>query len=97
MTILTELKLNQKQKTLTLAFDNAATRTLSCQCLRESSPAADAKTTAITDDVTIIGIDPVGHYAVRLIFSDGYQNGLYTFDYLAELAEKKGTVAVADA
>ena len=37
------------------------------------------------EDVGITAIEPVGHYAVRLIFDDGHDSGLYTWEYLHEL------------
>ncbi|MEL7536785.1 MAG: DUF971 domain-containing protein [Pseudomonadota bacterium] len=41
------------------------------------------------DKVTIVRIEPVGHYAVRLIFDDGHDSGLYTWAYLDELGRNK--------
>ena len=39
-------------------------------------------------NVAIIGVEPVGNYAVRLSFDDGHTTGLYSWDYLAELGEQ---------
>ena len=38
------------------------------------------------ENVATVGAEPVGNYAVRLIFDDGHETGLYTWDYLAKLA-----------
>jgi DUF971 family protein len=38
------------------------------------------------ENVTIENIEPVGQYAIKLIFSDGHNTGIYTWDYLYELA-----------
>lgn len=40
-------------------------------------------------DVTIIGIDPVGHYALQLNFSDGHNTGIYSWDILHDLATRQ--------
>ena len=37
-------------------------------------------------DVDILGIEPVGNYAIRIIFDDGHDSGLFAWDYLRELA-----------
>ncbi|MFK7912843.1 MAG: gamma-butyrobetaine hydroxylase-like domain-containing protein [Pseudomonadales bacterium] len=39
--------------------------------------------------VQITGIDPVGNYAIRLVFDDGHDSGIYAFDYLAELGSQQ--------
>ncbi len=38
------------------------------------------------ESVAIIGIEPVGNYAIKIIFDDGHDTGLYTWDYLRKLA-----------
>lgn len=40
--------------------------------------------------VTVIGWEPIGHYALRFDFSDGHRTGLYAFDYLRALADAAG-------
>ena len=39
--------------------------------------------------VGIIGVEPVGHYAVRLVFDDLHDTGIYSWDYLAELGRER--------
>ena len=41
------------------------------------------------EDVNIVAVEPVGHYAVRLIFSDSHNSGLYSWDYLHELGSQR--------
>ncbi|MEM8981527.1 MAG: DUF971 domain-containing protein [Pseudomonadota bacterium] len=41
------------------------------------------------EEVTIVRVEPVGHYAVRLVFDDGHNSGLYTWAYLSELGATK--------
>ena len=68
--------------------------TLSCETLRIHSPSAEVQghggiggTLPLNKQmVNITAIEPVGQYAVKLIFDDGHQSGLYTWDYLYQLA-----------
>jgi DUF971 family protein len=39
------------------------------------------------ESVAIVNIEPVGHYAVRLVFDDGHDSGLYSWEYLYELGQ----------
>lgn len=42
-------------------------------------------------NVKLTGVEPVGRYALKLVYSDGHDSGLYTWDYLRELCETKET------
>ncbi len=67
---------------------------LSCEFLRVHSPSAEVKghgpgqeTLQVhKENVAIENIEAVGQYAIKLIFSDGHNTGIYTWDYLYELA-----------
>ena len=67
---------------------------LSCEFLRVHSPSAEVKghgpgqeTLQVNkENVAIENIEAVGQYAIKLIFSDGHNTGIYTWDYLYELA-----------
>ena len=92
----TELRLSQDKRTLTIAFDGGLRFALPAEYLRVESPSAEvqghspAEKIAVTgkQNVTITAIEPVGNYAVRLIFDDGHATGLYTWDYLHQLGEE---------
>ena len=66
---------------------------LSCEFLRVHSPSAEVRghgqgqdvLQVGKEDVNITAIEPVGNYAVRLVFSDGHNTGLYSWDYLYDL------------
>ena len=68
---------------------------LSCEFLRVYSPSAEVRGHGQGQevlqpgkkDVTITAVEPVGHYAVKLVFSDGHDTGLYSWDYLYSLGE----------
>jgi len=90
---LEEIKLLQKQKLLCLKFKEDQYFELPCEYLRVFSPSAEVrghggpmKIVTGKKDVNIIAIEPVGHYAVKLVFDDGHQTGIYSFDTLYELA-----------
>lgn len=90
-----EIKLRQRSRLLVVSFDDGRTFEYTHEYLRVHSPSAEVKghgpgqETLQTgkEDVEIREIEPVGHYAVRLVFSDGHNTGLYTWTYLRELGE----------
>ena len=89
-----DIRLHQKSKLLEITFDNNTTCKLSCEFLRVYSPSAEVRghgagqeTLQIDkEDVSIDSIEPVGNYAIRLVFSDGHNTGLYSWDYLYDIA-----------
>jgi DUF971 family protein len=94
-----ELRLSQDKRTLTVAFDDGERFALPAEYLRVESPSAEVQghspeqkiTVTGKQAVTITAIEPVGNYAVRLIFDDGHSTGLYTWDYLYELGRDAGS------
>src|SRR5690606_4318123 len=78
---------------LLVTFEDGRQFTLAAEYLRVSSPSAevrghgpgDRKTVAGKKNVEIIGVEPVGRYAVKLVFDDLHDTGIYTWDYLYEL------------
>ena len=86
----TEIKLHQKSRVLEIAFDDGKLFRLECELLRVYSPSAEVRghgpgqevLQAGKKDVDITAVEPVGNYAVRLVFSDGHDTGLYSWDYL---------------
>lgn len=89
-----DIKLLQKMKVVEIQFDNEEKFVLSCEYLRVFSPSADVKGHAQSERklvpgkkaINIVNIEPVGHYAVRLVFDDGHNTGLYTWETLYDLA-----------
>ncbi len=89
----TEIKLRQDKRSLLVTFDNGDISDLPAELLRVESPSAEVQghgpgqkiTVTGKQDVTITQVEPVGHYAVRLVFDDGHNTGLYTWDYLHKL------------
>jgi DUF971 family protein len=93
----TELRLHKDRKALTVAFDNGETFDLSAEYLRVRSPSAEVqghspaerKTVAGKKNVGIIKVEPVGNYAVKLIFDDMHSTGIYSWDYLLGLGRNR--------
>jgi DUF971 family protein len=89
----TEIRLKKDSKLLIVGFDDGSEFQYSCEYLRVHSPSAEVKghgpgqETLQTgkERVAITSIEPIGHYAVRLVFDDGHNTGLYTWQYLYEL------------
>ena len=94
----TELRLSKDKKTLTVAFEGGQSFALPAEYLRVKSPSAEVqghspderKTVPGKRNVTILEVQPVGNYAVRLVFDDTHSTGIYSWDYLAELGRKQG-------
>ena len=88
-----EIKLRRQSRLLELAFDDGRRFELPFEYLRVYSPSAEVKghgpgqeTLQLgKHDVQITRVDPVGNYAVRLVFNDGHDSGLYAWGYLYEL------------
>ena len=93
----TQLRLHKDRKTLTIAFDNGETFDLSAEYLRVKSPSAEVqghspderKTVAGKKDVAILEVNPIGNYAVRLVFDDMHSSGIYSGDYFLALGRNR--------
>ncbi|MGE4616684.1 MAG: DUF971 domain-containing protein [Gammaproteobacteria bacterium] len=89
----TDIKLHQTSRVLEIAFENGQVFELSCEYLRVYSPSAEVRghspEQAVLqidkEEVNILEIEPMGNYAIKLVFDDGHNTGLYTWDYLYEL------------
>lgn len=90
----TDIKLLQKTRVLEILFDNGEKFSLSCEYLRVFSPSAEVKghghgegkLVSGKKNVNIINVELVGHYAIRLIFDDHHQSGIYSWDTLYDLS-----------
>ena len=89
----TEIRLRKTSRLLVVSFNDGSEFSLPFEYLRVYSPSAEVKghgpgqETLQTgkENISIVSIDPVGHYAVRLVFDDGHDSGLYSWTYLHEL------------
>ena len=96
MATATELRLDRAARVLHVTFDDDVRFSLPAEYLRVESPSAEVQGHAPDQkicvggklNVAITAIEPVGHYAVRLVFDDGHDSGLFTWDYLRSLGEQ---------
>ena len=92
----TEINLHQVSRVLDVAFDDGRRYSLPVEYLRVFSPSAEVRghgpgqevLQAGKREVNIDAIEPVGVYAVKLVFSDGHDTGIYSWDYLYDLGAK---------
>lgn len=93
----TDITLNQKARELTITWPGDETHTMSCEYLRVNSPSAEVRghgpgqeTLQIgKENVSITAIEPVGHYAVKLVFDDNHDSGLYDWNLLYDLGKNQ--------
>lgn len=89
----TALTVHQASRVLEVAFDDGASFRIPFELMRVYSPSAEVQghgpgqETLQTGkrDVVVVDITPVGHYAVKPVFSDGHDSGIFSWAYLYEL------------
>ncbi|MCC7461061.1 MAG: DUF971 domain-containing protein [Gammaproteobacteria bacterium] len=92
-----EIKLRVQSRLLEVSFADGTRYELPFEYLRVHSPSAEVQGHAPgqaalvvgKQDVRVTGVEPIGNYAVRLLFDDGHDTGLYTFAYLQELGAQQ--------
>jgi DUF971 family protein len=93
----TEIKLHQKSRVMEIAFSDGRSFQLPIELLRVYSPSAEVRGHGPGQEVLQVGkqfveirnLEPVGSYAVRPIFSDGHETGIYSWDYLYRLGDQQ--------
>ena len=99
----TEIRLKRAERQLEVDFDDGRRFVLPAEFLRVESPSAEVQGHSPDErrivsgkrGVGIAGIEPVGQYAVRLIFDDGHDSGLFSWDYLYQLGREQERVWAA--
>jgi len=89
----TEIRLRRQSRVLEVAFGETERYALPFEFLRVHSPSAEVKGHGPGQETLVLGkqgvgirnLEPVGQYAVRLLFDDGHDSGLYSWKYLREL------------
>ncbi|MBB6092793.1 DUF971 family protein [Povalibacter uvarum] len=93
----TSLKLRTKSRLLEVTFDDGSSFELPFEYLRVYSPSAEVRGHGPGQETLQVGkhevgikaAEPIGNYAVRLVFDDGHDTGLYTWSYLHELGRER--------
>jgi len=92
-----EIKLRRAARLLEVTYEDGSRFELPCEYLRVYSPSAEVKGHGPGQETLVLGkegvgiraIEPVGQYAVKLVFDDGHDTGLYTWKYLYELGRDR--------
>jgi DUF971 family protein len=92
-----EIKLRRAARLLEVTFEDGSRFELPFEYLRVFSPSAEVKGHGPGQETLVLGkeavgvraIEPVGQYAVKLVFDDGHDTGLYTWKYLHELGSSR--------
>ncbi len=93
----TEIKLRRRSRVLAVAFDDGQAFELPFEYLRVHSPSAEVKGHGAGQEVLVLGkenvgiraVEQVGQYAVKLVFDDGHDTGLFSWKYLYELGHER--------
>ncbi|MCU0983970.1 MAG: DUF971 domain-containing protein [Acetobacteraceae bacterium] len=93
----TEIRLRRAEKALVVTFDDGASFTLPAEYLRVESPSAEVQGHAPDQKVLVWGrrhvgimsVEPVGNYAIRIVFDDLHDTGIYSWDYLRTLGAEQ--------
>lgn len=94
-----ELRLDATGGLLTISYDDGQSFGLSAEYLRVESPSAEVQGHGASQKTIVVGkelvrvsrLEPVGNYAVRIVFDDGHDTGLYSWDYLLALGREQRT------
>ena len=97
MPVPTEIRLDRATRVLHVTFGDDVQFALPAEYLRVESPSAEVQGHHPDQKIVVPGkqnvgigaVEPVGHYAVRLIFDDGHDTGIYSWDYLHELGVER--------
>jgi len=93
----TNIGLQQKSRILEIGWPDGVTHQLTCEFLRVHSPSAEVqghgpgqeKLQIGKEDVNISAIEPIGNYAIKLVFDDNHDSGLFDWTYLRKLGDNK--------
>ncbi|MDB5747745.1 MAG: 1-(5-phosphoribosyl)-5-((5-phosphoribosylamino)methylideneamino)imidazole-4-carboxamide isomerase [Massilia sp.] len=92
----TELTVHQKSRLFDIAFDDGSAFSIPFELMRVYSPSAEVKGHGPGQEVLqvgkrevgIRGVEPVGNYAVKPLFTDGHESGIFTWDFLYKLGSE---------
>ena len=93
----TEIRLHKDRRTLSVTFDDGVSHDLPAEMLRVLSPSAEVQghspdqrqTVGGKRDVAIVALEPIGNYAVKIVFDDGHDTGLFSWTYLRQLGDEQ--------
>src|SRR5918997_6801601 len=95
-----ELRVLRAERRLEVDFDDGTTVSLPAELLRVESPSAEVQGHGPSQKVTVAGkrgvaiakLEPVGNYAVRIVFDDGHSTGIFAWPYLLKLGREQDRI-----
>ena len=95
----TEIRLDRDRRMLSVTFDDGVAHELPAEMLRVMSPSAEVQghspeqrqTVGGKRTVAIAALEPIGNYAVKIVFDDGHDSGLFSWTYLRQLGDEHET------
>ncbi len=95
-----ELRVHRAERRLEIEFDDGARFSLPAELLRVESPSAEVQGHDPRQKVTVPGkrrvgiveLEPVGNYAVRVVFDDGHSTGIFAWPYLYKLGRDQDRI-----
>lgn len=98
-----EIRVRRALRRLEIDFDDGSTFSLPAELLRVESPSAEVQGHSPSQKVTVAGkrevgiqaLEPVGNYAVRIVFDDGHATGIYSWPYLHKLGREQERIWAA--
>ena len=98
-----EIVVRRNAKALFLVFDNGISFDIPFELLRVESPSAQVQGHSASQkkiimgksDVTILSVEPIGRYGVKLVFDDGHDSGIFTWDWLYRLGRDQNVLMSA--
>ena len=95
-----EIRVRRAERRLEIDFDDGASFSLPAELLRVESPSAEVQGHVPSQKVTvpgkrgvgIVALEPVGNYAVRIVFDDGHGTGIYAWPYLYRLGREQDAI-----
>lgn len=93
----TEIRLHRRSRELAVTFRNGASYRIPCELLRIYSPSAEVRGHGADERKLVTGkkyvnieaIERIGNYAIRIVFDDGHDTGIYAWEYLRDMGEKQ--------
>jgi len=95
-----QIRVNRAERLLEIDFDDGQHFSYPAELLRVESPSAEVQGHTPSQKVTlggkrrvgIVRLEPVGNYAVRIVFDDGHSTGIYSWSYLLELGREQAAI-----
>jgi DUF971 family protein len=92
-----EIRVKQADRRIEVDFDDGHTFSYTAELLRVESPSAEVQGHTPSQKMTVPGkrrvgivrLEPVGNYAVRIVFDDGHSTGIYSWTYLYDLGSQQ--------